>query len=473
MPLEKILIAIPTYNEKLNIASLSLELLSLYINVDILVIDDNSPDNTERVLTEIQNKFARFKLRTRDSKLGVGSAHIEAFQYAKEKSYNYLITMDADYTHQPEDVLKFIEKRNTADILLGSRFKNKEGVKDWVWYRKIMTIGGHLLTKFLLGIPYDASGAFRCFNLTKVDNSHISLIINKGYGFFIESIFILHKKAHSISEIPIILPKRTYGESKMKVSDVLSTLKLIFKLRIRKLKIFSNFMDEISDIKEEIDDPQDWDTYWRKKKKTPNIIYSILASIYRKLFIKRRLNNVIINNFDEGSEILHAGCGTGQVDGGIAKHMELTSMDISVEALKQYTKTIPNAKEIIRGSIFSTKFRDDTFDGIYNLGVMEHFNKDEIILILNEMKRITKCNGKIILFWPHRYAPSVIILKSITKILNLFYKSFQFHPKEISLLKNRSMIKDLVQASGLELIEYNFGYTDLYIQVCVMLRKNS
>ena len=89
MPLEKILIAIPTYNEKLNIASLSLELLSLYVNVDILVIDDNSPDNTERVLTEIQNKFARFKLRTRDSKLGVGSAHIVAFQYAKEKSYNY------------------------------------------------------------------------------------------------------------------------------------------------------------------------------------------------------------------------------------------------------------------------------------------------------------------------------------------------------------------------------------------------
>ena len=166
---DKIIIAIPTYNEKLNVSSLVLEILSLYQEVHIIVIDDSSPDGTEKILRLIESKHDRFKLIIRPGKSGVGSAHKHAIKYAKENDYQYLVTMDADYTHQPEDIQRFLDKIESTDIVTGSRFSSTDGVKDWNIHRKIMTKMGHFLTKSSLKMPYDASGAFRCYNLKNLN----------------------------------------------------------------------------------------------------------------------------------------------------------------------------------------------------------------------------------------------------------------------------------------------------------------
>ena len=236
--MEKVLIGIPTYNEKLNISSLLLEIFSLYQGIDVLVIDDNSPDGSALVLESLRKKFSNFNFIIRKNKRGVGSAHIDIFSYAFSSNYDFLITMDADYTHQPLYIERLINKKDKADIIIGSRFLDKNGVSDWIIHRKLMTIFGHFLTKFFLGMPEDATGSFRCYNLKCINPNFINFIENKGYGFFIESLYLFTLNNYCFEQIPIILPKRASGESKMKLKDVIKTLSLIARLKIRKNQYF-------------------------------------------------------------------------------------------------------------------------------------------------------------------------------------------------------------------------------------------
>ena len=134
---------------------------------------------------------------------------------------------------------------------------------------------------------------------------------------------------------------------------------------------------------------------------------------------------------------------------------------------------MPKAKSVKHMSIFETDFENDSFDGIYNLGVMEHFTQPEIINILIEMKRILKKDGKILLFWPHQYGTSVIFLKIIKKLYKTLGKSISFHPKEVSLMKNKEMISNICENTGLELCDYNFNTRDLFVQTVICLKKNN
>ena len=226
------LIGIPTLNEKLNIASLVLEIFSLYPNVSIFIVDDNSQDGSNHILSELKKLFKNFNYIIRPKKSGVGSAHLEIIDYAYVNNFDYLVTLDADYTHQPKYIEKFIAEQKNQDLVIGSRFLSQNGVGDWIWYRKYMTLLGHFLTKYILGIKEDASGAFRCYNLNSLDRDIFKDIKSKGYGFFIESMYLFSGSYLQIKEIPIILPKRTYGESKMSLSDIGKTLfkKLIAKI---------------------------------------------------------------------------------------------------------------------------------------------------------------------------------------------------------------------------------------------------
>jgi dolichol-phosphate mannosyltransferase len=215
------LIFLPTLNEAGTIESIIQQIIDLNLGADILVIDDGSTDGTDEMVQKLGAKYPSVSLIERGARLGVGSAHIQALRLAKERNYNRLITMDADFSHQPSDIPRFIKAAEAADIVVGSRFERTESLKDWNLFRKGMTHLGHFLTRLLLSMPYDASGGFRVYAMDKVPQDLIDNLESANYDFFFESLTLLHRRGLSIAEVPIDLPARVYGHSKMQLKHIL------------------------------------------------------------------------------------------------------------------------------------------------------------------------------------------------------------------------------------------------------------
>ena len=233
----KQLIVIPTYNEKTNITILLKKLIELYkSSFQILIIDDNSPDGTSTEVLKLKKKYKFIKLKSREKKLGIGSAHKYGIKYAIRNNFKILITMDADGTHNPKYIKKFLTLIKKYDLITTTRFSNKKSLKSWPLFRILLTNLRHLIIRFFLGISIDASGAYRCYNLTRMKYKDILSAKDNGYSFFWESIFILSKKRYSIGEIPIELPYRSFGSSKMKIRDIIDALIYIFIISINKTK---------------------------------------------------------------------------------------------------------------------------------------------------------------------------------------------------------------------------------------------
>lgn len=224
----KILVMIPTYNERDNVIKMCQRIFYLNIPVDILFIDDNSPDGTGDVLDKIskQNVFVVH----RSGKLGIGSAHKEGIAWAYSHGYSRLITMDSDFLHRPEDIPLLLEQSKYSDVVTTSRFIREDSLSEWSLWRKFLTISGHIITKFLLNIPYDVTGAFRLYKIDKIPKDLFESVISNGYSFFPESLVILKLNKFSISEVPVVLPQRTYGSSKLKFQDMVQWLLFIIKL---------------------------------------------------------------------------------------------------------------------------------------------------------------------------------------------------------------------------------------------------
>lgn len=230
----KNLICIPTYNELENVQLIIKEISGLnLINTDLLFIDDNSPDGTGQKLENLKKNHDNIFIIHRSGKLGIGNAHLTGIEWAYDHHYDYLITMDCDFTHPPQYLPKFIQQQNNYHVLIGSRYLNNNSLTDWSIYRKILTKIGHLLTKYLLKIPQDATSAFRCYDLTKIPRDIWSSIASQSYSFFFESLFVLTRNGYPIKEISIHLPARTIGHSKMKIKDIIISLKLIIVLSYR------------------------------------------------------------------------------------------------------------------------------------------------------------------------------------------------------------------------------------------------
>ncbi len=233
----KKIIVIPTYNEKKNISILLKKLIKLFkSNFEILVIDDNSPDGTANEVLKFNKKYKFIKLKSRDKKLGIGSAHKYGINYAIKNKFKLLITMDSDGTHDPYYINKFLFYIDRYDLITTNRFKNKKSLNGWPLIRIFLTNLRHFIIKFFLGITVDASGAYRCYNLKKLKRKDILAAKDNGYSFFWESIFILSKKKYSIYEIPIRLPYRSIGSSKMKIKDILFALIYLVLVSINKSK---------------------------------------------------------------------------------------------------------------------------------------------------------------------------------------------------------------------------------------------
>lgn len=470
------LIFIATYNEKDNAEKLYQSIKRLNLDTDILFLDDNSPDQTGKILDQMAQRDPRLFVIHRAGKLGIGSAHKDGIKWAQLHKYEKLLTMDCDFTHSPEDIPRFIKAGETADIVVGSRYKSEKSLSEWNFFRKCLTKVGHFLTHTLLGMPEDASGAFRLYNLSLIPAEAFNIVKSNGYSFFFESLFILKFNKFSIAEIEINLPARTYGNSKMSLKEIFRSVKQLFSIYFDKLITPKKFMipAKLETIDRSLMDDQNWDSYWGKKQSKSKFLYDIVAVFYRKFIICPNLTYYIRKYFKQGDSILHAGCGSGQVDSAIRDYVNITALDISTNALKIYGEENGYRAKLLHGSIFNIPASAEVFDGAYNLGVMEHFDEKDVDKIIEQLKHVLKNGKKMILFWPPEFGLSVIFLKFATFVCNKIFKmGVEFHPPEINRIRSKSDIEMLMAKHDLTLVEYSFNLKDLFTYVVVVAEKRS
>ena len=230
----KTLIFTATYNEKENIKILIEKIVNLNKDTDILVIDDNSPDQTGELLKDLQKTMSNLKVIIRGKKLGLDTAHKLAFNYSKENNYQKLITLDADLSHDPMEIPKIIDLLDANSFVIGSRYMDG-GRCEMSFLRLILSIIGNKIIKYILNIKSNEfTTSFRGFNLVKLTNFNLDMVNSKGYSFFMETIFILNKLGYNIYEIPIQFKNRTQGKSKIPKLEVLRTLKNLLIIYFKK-----------------------------------------------------------------------------------------------------------------------------------------------------------------------------------------------------------------------------------------------
>jgi dolichol-phosphate mannosyltransferase len=468
----RLLIFIPTYNEAENIKSIYSQIKALQLNADMLLLDDNSPDGTGGIMDDIAAADSSVHTIHRSGKLGVGSAHQDGIKWAYDHGYKTLITMDCDFTHSPDCIPKFIFHSEGYDIVIGSRFMSEGSLSTWNAMRKFLTHAGHFLTTSLLKMPYDATGAFRLYKLDKIPQGTFELVHSKGYSFFYESLYILFLNHHPIKEVPINLPARTYGHSKMDWKNVRRSVTQLVHLYLNTLVQKESFIyaDPLDKFSGKAD--SEWDAYWDTKNTPTNLVYDLLAAFYRKAIIKQNLNHFVKQYFAKGSTVLHAGCGGGQVDSDVVGWVRVHALDISPIALTRYKKLHGDKCTVLHGSIMDIPANPGIYDGIYNLGVMEHLTENEIDTSLREFHRVMKPGGRLILFWPPVFGATVIFLHSVHYLLNdILKKNVKLYPDEISLLRSKRQAEILMNKAGFKVKQFYFGVRDLFTYAIIVAEK--
>ena len=221
--MSKTLVFTATYNEVQNIKKLISLIYKNFPKADILVIDDNSPDLTYKLLKKLKKKYKNLKIKLRDKKYGLDSAHKFAYDFAKKKGYVKLITMDADLSHNPIEIKKIVRLLDKSEFVIGSRYI-KGGKCEMRFLRYLMSFFGNKFIKFFLGIKCNEfTSSYRGFNLIKLKNFSLKKIKSKGYSFFMETVYLINKKNFKIIEIPIKFKNRIYGKSKIPKIEILRT----------------------------------------------------------------------------------------------------------------------------------------------------------------------------------------------------------------------------------------------------------
>jgi dolichol-phosphate mannosyltransferase len=232
----KILIIIPTYNELENLPKLLPEVLSKDNGIDVLIVDDNSPDGTASYIENEQKNSDRIHLLKRSSKQGLGTAYIAGFKFALQHGYQVIFEMDADFSHDPNEIPRFLDEIKNADVVLGSRYKNGVNVVNWPMRRLLLSWFANIYTRVITGMPlHDATGGFKCFNREVLQAIDLNRVKSNGYAFQIEMNFKAWKKGFSIKEIPIIFIDRIKGSSKMSKKIVREAVFMVWKLRFQSI----------------------------------------------------------------------------------------------------------------------------------------------------------------------------------------------------------------------------------------------
>jgi dolichol-phosphate mannosyltransferase len=228
---DRALVIIPTYNEKENVRSVVELALSQAPNVDVLVVDDNSPDGTATIVNEMAKTDPRVHLMSRPGKQGLGTAYIAGFKWGLPRGYAYLIEMDADFSHDPHEIPNMLKAIQSADLVLGSRYIDGVRVVNWPLSRLFLSKGASYYVRIITGLPvYDPTGGFKCFRRGVLETIELDSVRSNGYAFQIEMSYKAWMMGFRVREIPITFADRHAGQSKMSGHIVREALWMVWSL---------------------------------------------------------------------------------------------------------------------------------------------------------------------------------------------------------------------------------------------------
>ena len=231
---ERALVVIPTYNEAQNIPNLVPQVLAQDLRIEVLIVDDNSPDGTGRIADELARDNPRVHVLHREGKRGLGTAYIAGFRWALERSYDYVFEMDADFSHDPLYLKDFLTAIEDADLVLGSRYLGgKVAVVNWPITRLMLSYSANIYARWVTGLRiWDLTGGFKCFRRRVLEAINLSRIRSNGYAFQIEMSVRAWRKGFTLREIPIVFVDRTEGHSKMNRAIVREAVWMVPHLRL-------------------------------------------------------------------------------------------------------------------------------------------------------------------------------------------------------------------------------------------------
>ena len=226
------LIIVPTYNEQANLENLVHLLLDLPHHVDVLVVDDNSPDGTGAIADQMAAATPRVRVLHRPAKAGLGTAYVAGFRYALDAGYDCVVQMDADFSHRPEDLPALLDAAHMADVVVGSRNIPAGAVQSWPLWRRILSRGGSHYARIILQLPVrDCTSGFKCLRRSALQALDLDGLHANGYGFQIEVNYQCHRAGLRFVEVPIIFPDRVRGVSKMSRQIISEAALLVLQLR--------------------------------------------------------------------------------------------------------------------------------------------------------------------------------------------------------------------------------------------------
>lgn len=230
---DRALVIVPTFNERFNIARLIPAILAQDPSLEVLVVDDGSPDGTGAIVDGIAANNTRVHIIHRASKLGLGTAYIAGFRWALERKYDLVFEMDADFSHNPERLPEFLEAIRESDVVLGSRYQNGHvNVVNWPMSRLFLSYCANIYARFVTGLPiFDTTGGFKCFRRNVLESIDLNSVKSNGYAFQIEMSYRAWKRGFQLFEIPIIFVDRTEGVSKMSKKIVREAIWMVWRLR--------------------------------------------------------------------------------------------------------------------------------------------------------------------------------------------------------------------------------------------------
>lgn len=232
--IEKSLVIVPTYNELENLPKLIPAVLSQDESIHILIVDDGSPDGTGKFVKEEMNKNDRVHLLEREKKMGLGTAYLAGFKYALQNNYDFVFEMDADFSHDPNELKNFLLAIKENDLVLGSRYINGVRVLNWPMARLLLSFFASVYTRIITGMPIkDATGGFKCFRRKVLEAIDLDKVKSNGYSFQIEMTFKAYSRGFKIKEVPIIFSDRVKGKSKMSKKIVREAVTMVWKLRLQ------------------------------------------------------------------------------------------------------------------------------------------------------------------------------------------------------------------------------------------------
>lgn len=232
--MSKVLVIIPTYNEKDNVAGISQAVMAAEPTAHILFVDDNSPDGTGSVIEALRVDNNQINLLTREEKEGLGRAYLAGFKWALEREYEFIFEMDSDFSHNPASIPAFLRAAQKADLVLGTRYQNGVRVVNWPLKRLVLSMGASMYVRVVTGLPFsDPTGGYKCFRRKVLEAIHLDDIRSNGYSFQIEMTHTAWMMGFKVAEVPITFDERRSGQSKMNYNIIREAVRMVWHLAVR------------------------------------------------------------------------------------------------------------------------------------------------------------------------------------------------------------------------------------------------